>query len=219
MAPKKKGNKKAAQDDWEAELGESIAPPANNDADGTASPAAAEEPAADDALASGLMGALQRRNKKKKKNQPQDWEAELGEDAPAAAGEQQGSPAAVDLSSKAPEEGNLDDEEDVFAGNYKKKGKAEEKKDKKEEKVEEKKDEGPRVKTKAEKEREKKEKEKQRKKELVRFFPLYLGIWVLVGVGELTMRTGCEEEGTSSCEDGTGKGRDEGCAVRAYTRC
>ena len=43
MPPKKKGNKKA-QDDWEADLGESIAP---QGADGAAEPKA-EEPAAED---------------------------------------------------------------------------------------------------------------------------------------------------------------------------
>jgi hypothetical protein len=157
MAPKKKGNKKA-QDDWEADLGESVVPQ-NDGVDGAASPT--EEAAAppEEALG-GLMASLQRRNKKKKKNQQQDWIE--GEDPLADGDDQRQAP--VDLASKAPEEANFEDD-DVFAGNYKTKGKAAA--EKKEAAAEEKKDEGPRVKTKAEKEKEKKEKEKQRKKELV----------------------------------------------------
>ena len=154
MPPKKKGNKKA-QDDWEADLGESIAP------QNAAAEPKPEEPAADEDVAGGgLMAALAKRGKKKgKKNQQQDWEAELGEDPTADAAADDG------LASKAPVEANFD-EDDVFAGNYKPK------KEKKEEKKEEPKpvaDDAPRVKTKAEKEKEKKEKEKQRKKEMVRF--------------------------------------------------
>lgn len=157
MPPKKKGNKKA-QDDWEADLGESIAPQ-DAAAEPTAEEPAAQEPAADeDAAASGLMAALAKRGKKKgKKNQQQDWEAELGEDPTAAA-----DPDDV-FASKAPEEANFDDD-DVFAGNYKPK---KEKKEEKKEEVKEVADDAPRVKTKAEKEKEKKEKEKQRKKEMV----------------------------------------------------
>lgn len=153
MPPKKKGNKKA-QDDWEADLGESIVPQ-----NGAEEPSPEEPVAEDDAAGGGLMAALAKRGKKKgKKNQQQDWETELGEDPTAAA-------AANDsLAAKAPEEANFD-EDDVFAGNYKpKKEKKEEKKEEPKEAV----DDAPRVKTKAEKEKEKKEKEKQRKKEMVR---------------------------------------------------
>ena len=151
MPPKKKGNKKAQDDDWEAELGESIAPQTD-----AAEAPQEDAPAGDDAMGGGLMAALQRRGKKKK-NKGGDAEAD-GED-PAA-------DAPVDLASKAPQEGTFDDDDDdVFAGNYgKKKGKgaAAEKKEEPQEKA----DDTPRVKTKAEKEKEKKEKEKQRKKEL-----------------------------------------------------
>jgi translation initiation factor 5B len=152
MPPKKKGNKKV-QDDWEADLGESIAPQ-----DAAAEPAAEAPAAEEEAPVSGLMAALAKRGKKKgKKGGQQDWEAELGEDPTAG--------AANDLlASKAPEEGNLDDD-DVFAGNFK--PKTEQKVGKQEEKAPAT-DDAPRVKTKAEKEKEKKEKEKQRKKELVR---------------------------------------------------
>lgn len=154
MPPKKKGNKKA-QDDWEADLGESITPQ-----DAPSADTKADEPAAEDESAGGgLMAAIQRRGKKKgKKGADQDWVE--GEDPTTADGG-----ADTGLAAKAPEEANFDDD-DVFAGNFKpKKGKTEEKKEE-EPKAE---DDAPRVKTKAEKEKEKKEKEKQRKKEMVRF--------------------------------------------------
>jgi translation initiation factor 5B len=153
MPPKKKGNKKA-QDDWEADLGESVAP-----ADGAAAEAAPGEPAAEDeSMGGGLMAALQRRKKKNKKGADQDFVE--GEDPTA---NENGADEVT--ASKAPEEANFDDD-DVFAGNYKpKKGKAvEEKADDKADAAD---DGAPRVKTKAEKEKERKEKEKQRKKELV----------------------------------------------------
>ena len=162
MAPKKKGNKKAQDDDWEADMGETIAPQ-----NGAAEEPMAEEAAPDaDAGGGDLMAYLQRRGKKKK-NKGADVDVE-GEDPAAGADAAKSADASFD--EKAPQEGTFDDDEDVFAGNYgKKKGKAKggaaEKKD--EPKDEDKADDGPRVKTKAEKEKEKKEKEKQRKKELV----------------------------------------------------
>jgi translation initiation factor 5B len=157
MAPKKKGNKKAQNDDWEAELGETVTPQAAGDEE----PKAEEAGAGDEAEAGGLMAALQRRGKKKKNKGP-DFELE-GEDPPVEGAES----AATDFESKAPQEGNFDDEEDVFAGNYGKKKAKSAPAEKQEEPQEDKTDDGPRVKTKAEKEKEKKEKEKQRKKELV----------------------------------------------------
>ncbi|KAK3491674.1 hypothetical protein B0T13DRAFT_438826 [Neurospora crassa] len=172
MAPKKKGNKKA-NDDWEAELGESIAP-VNNGA--AADAGAAASPAADDEAASGGGGLMERmrkaKEKRKKKGLADDWEAELGEDAPGAE-----KPAAAepvpDLSAKVAEEANLDDE---FALPEKKgkggKGKQQQQQQQKAAPAAAaKKDEdaanedGPRVLTKAEKEKLKKEREKQRKKE------------------------------------------------------
>ncbi|KAH8725591.1 hypothetical protein GQ44DRAFT_652224 [Phaeosphaeriaceae sp. PMI808] len=154
MAPKKKGNKKAQEDDWEAEMGESIAPQ-NDGAEAKPDDAIPEE----EASGGGLMAALQRRGKKKK-NKGGDFELE-GED-PLQDGE-----GGTEFGSKAPQEGTFDDDdEDVFAGNYgKKKGKGAAA-EKKEEPQPEQADDGTRVKTKAEKEKEKKEKEKQRKKEL-----------------------------------------------------
>ncbi|KAF2127727.1 hypothetical protein P153DRAFT_368291 [Dothidotthia symphoricarpi CBS 119687] len=153
MGPKK-GKKKVQDDDWEAELGESIAPQ-----DATAEPAADEAAPEDESMGGGLMAALQRRGKKKNKKGA-NTEVE-GEDPPVEN-------ADLDLESKAPQEGTFDDEdEDVFAGNYgKKKGKGGAAAAKAEEPKEEQTDDAPRVKTKAEKEKEKKEKEKQRKKEL-----------------------------------------------------
>ncbi|KAF2683978.1 hypothetical protein K458DRAFT_303506 [Lentithecium fluviatile CBS 122367] len=152
MPPKKKGIKKA-QDDWEADLGETVAPQ-----DGAAAEPTPEEPAAeDDAMGGGLMAALQRRKKKGKKGADKDFVE--GEDPTANE-----SGAAEDIVAKAPEEANFDDD-DVFAGNFKpKKGKAAE--EKAADTTGEAQDGAPRVKTKAEKEKEKKEKEKQRKKEL-----------------------------------------------------
>ncbi|EAT79211.1 eukaryotic translation initiation factor 5 subunit B [Parastagonospora nodorum] len=157
MAPKKKGNKKAQDDDWEAEMGETITPQ-----NGAEEPKAEDAaPAEDAAEGGGLMAALQRRGKKKK-NKGADFELE-GEDPTADDG------AGASFESKAPQEGTFDDDDDdVFAGNYgkKKKGKGGAAAEKQEEEKEEKTDDAPRVKTKAEKEKEKKEKEKQRKKEL-----------------------------------------------------
>ncbi|CCC08170.1 hypothetical protein SMACR_01718 [Sordaria macrospora] len=169
MAPKKKGNKKA-NDDWEAELGESIAP-VNN---GAAADAAAEPAADEDASGGGgLMERMRKaKEKRKKKGIVDDWEAELGETAPGA--EKPAEEAVPDLSAKVAEEANLDDE---FALPEKKgkggKGKQQQQQQQKAapaaaaaKKDEDAADEdGPRVLTKAEKEKLKKEREKQRKKE------------------------------------------------------
>ncbi|KAF2401862.1 hypothetical protein EJ06DRAFT_508077 [Trichodelitschia bisporula] len=165
MAPKKKGNKKA-QDDWEADLGETVDPIA----------AATQQAKADDeaqdaeegtAMSGGLLAALKKnRGRKAKKGKVVEDFVE-GED-PAADGEAVASPAPVDLSAKAPEEATFDD--DVFAQPTKK-GKggkpapaakvAQPEKDEEEEEL----TADGRVKTKKEKEKEKKEREKQRKKE------------------------------------------------------
>jgi translation initiation factor 5B len=181
MAPKK-GKKKVQDDDWEAELGESIVP--QNQPDAAADPKPEEAGADDDAMGGGLMAALQRRGKKKgKKGANVDVE---GED-PAAA--QPDAPPADSFEDKAPQEANFDDD-DVFAGNYgKKKAKGgAAAADKAEAPATPPADDTPRVKTKAEKEREKKEKEKQRKKELVS------GRVVSRQDDRLTRHTGCKEE-------------------------
>ncbi|RYP82673.1 hypothetical protein DL769_001580 [Monosporascus sp. CRB-8-3] len=157
MAPKKKGNKKAA-DDWEADLGESIAPANGDDA---AAPAdATDNKEEDDAPVGGLMAMMKKnREKRKKKGLSEDFVE--GEDAPGAE-----TPPAPEV--KAPVEATMDDE---FAL-PEKKGKGG--KQNKQQPVPkaaaapaEDNDLGEpgRVLTKAEKEKLKKEREKQRKKE------------------------------------------------------
>ncbi|KAJ4308135.1 eukaryotic translation initiation factor 5B [Neodidymelliopsis sp. IMI 364377] len=157
MAPKK-GKKKQQDDDWEAELGETVT--TENDALAQEAQAAEEGGAEEEAMGGGLMAALQRRGKKKNKKGA-NTEVE-GEDPPAADG-------GDEFADKAPQEASFEDDDDVFAGNYGKKNKkggaaAAAPAEKAEEPAAE--TEAPRMKTKAEKEKEKKEKEKQRKKEL-----------------------------------------------------
>ncbi|KAL4871607.1 hypothetical protein BDV12DRAFT_24973 [Aspergillus spectabilis] len=151
MAPKKKGNKKQ-EEDWEAELGESIPAAGGESPDQEASAAEAGEGEATGG-AGGLLAAL-RKNKTKKAKKGKQNDFVEGEDATEEAN------GKVDFASKQPEEGTFD-EDDVFAGKKNKPVKAaapppQEPEDD---------DSGPRVKTKKEKEREKKEREKQRKRE------------------------------------------------------
>ncbi|KAL2848085.1 hypothetical protein BJY01DRAFT_212240 [Aspergillus pseudoustus] len=153
MAPKKKGNRKQQEEDWEAELGESI--PAPGDESPAQESPAAEMDEGEAAGAGGLLAALRKnKNKKQKKGKPINDFVE-GEDASTEANGE------ADFASKQPEEGTVD-EDDVFAGKPKKPIKAPAPAPKEEDDEE---DSGPRVKTKKEKEREKKEREKQRKKE------------------------------------------------------
>ncbi|EEQ30655.1 eukaryotic translation initiation factor 5B [Microsporum canis] len=146
MAPKKKSNKQA--DDWEAELGESIAPvnQNENEKEPAAEPAPQDE---DDDLGGGLLAALRKnKNKKAKKGKAANNDFVEGEDLAAT------------IASKEPEEGTFD-EDDVFAGKPKPaKGAAKKEAEKPAEP-----EEGGKLKSKKEKEREKKEREKQRKKE------------------------------------------------------
>lgn len=158
MAPKKKGNKKG-NDDWEADLGESIAP-ANATPDGTAN-------GEDEPSAGGLMGLMRKnKEKRKKKGLSEDF---VGDEDPTAA-DADAVPEQLDLSAKAAEEANLDDE---FALPDKKgKGAMGKQQPAKaapppSEKDDEDLGAGGKVLTKAEKEKLKKEREKQRKKEQV----------------------------------------------------
>ncbi|KFH44547.1 Eukaryotic translation initiation factor 5B-like protein [Hapsidospora chrysogenum ATCC 11550] len=146
MAPKKKGNKKG-QDDWEADLGESIAPAGEQPpADGSNGNA---EGGDDDATGGGggLMAMLRKRKEKRKqKGLPDEEQAEtVGEPV------------------FAPQTAQDADAEDEFALPDKKnkggKGKQAPKKEEPETASD------GRVLTKAEKEKLKKEREKQRKKE------------------------------------------------------
>lgn len=162
MAPKKKG-KKGGNDDWEAELGETI-PPASTSAEPSKTEDAGGDAEQEEETGGGggLLASIQRRGKKakNKKNAQQDFVE--GEDPTA----HDGAPEPIDLAAKAPQEATMDDE-DTFSAPAKKgqKGKAASKEP--EEADDGSDDGGGRVKTKKEKEREKKEREKQRKKEQV----------------------------------------------------
>ncbi|KAI8309120.1 Eukaryotic translation initiation factor 5B [Colletotrichum sp. SAR11_59] len=152
MPPKKKGNKARANDDWENELGESIAP-----ADG-APEAAAEAPADDEDAggAGGLMATMRKNREKRKKKGIEEPVEPIPEPE-----------ASPDLTEKAPEEANMDDE---FAlpekkGKGGKGGKGKQAAPAPASPAGEDDDASGRVLTKAEKEKLKKEREKQRKKE------------------------------------------------------
>lgn len=156
MPPKKKGNKKAA-DDWEAELGESIAPA---DGDATTTAAATEENnEEDDAPVGGLMAMMKKnREKRKKKGLSEDFVD--GESAP-------GAEPTPDVAAKAPEEATMEDE---FAlpekkGKGGKQNKPQPAKQAAADAGDDETGEGGRILTKAEKEKLKKEREKQRKRE------------------------------------------------------
>ncbi|EER29202.1 hypothetical protein D8B26_000487 [Coccidioides posadasii str. Silveira] len=148
MPPKKKGNKKQ-QDDWEAELGESITPTNGQPDNAAESNATPNED--DDEMGGGLLAALRKnKNRKAKKGKAVNNDFVEGEDPTAG------------LESKEPEEATFD-EDDVFAGTAKKpKPTAKDEPSKQKTKDAE---EGGKVKSKKEKEKEKKEREKQRKKE------------------------------------------------------
>jgi translation initiation factor 5B len=201
MAPKKKGNKKG-NDDWEAELGESLAP-------ATEQPAAAAEANGDGAegeeeeAGGGLMAMLRKRKERRKqKGLPEEEQAETT-----------GEP---DLSHvQTAQEANADDE---FALPDKKgkggKGKqAQQKKGGAQPAADGDNDgaEPNRVLTKAEKEKLKKEREKQRKKEQVCGTPQEPRARRF----GLTKFSGCKEEDNRPCEGtrdcrsgGEGRGQD-----------
>lgn len=170
MPPKKKGNKKG-NDDWEADLGESVDPIA------AATQEAKDADAADDAAeddvggGGGLLAALKKNKKQRqKKGKPVQEDYLEGEDPPAAdAIIADGQPNDVsELAAKAPEEANADDLFDAqptkAKGGKGKPGKVEAAPKDNEESD----GEGGGLKSKKEKEKEKKEREKQRKKEQVR---------------------------------------------------
>ncbi|TDZ28809.1 Eukaryotic translation initiation factor 5B [Colletotrichum spinosum] len=150
MAPKKKGNKARANDDWENELGESIAPaPATADGE-------AEQPAEEDEAAPGGLMATMRKNREKRKKKGIE-DTTVPEPTP----ELESPPSLAD---KAPEEANMDDE---FALPEKKGkgGKGKQAAAPAPKADDDAGDGSGRVLTKAEKEKLKKEREKQRKKE------------------------------------------------------
>ncbi|KAM4064736.1 elongation factor tu GTP binding domain-containing protein [Hirsutella rhossiliensis] len=149
MAPKKKGNK-AAQDDWEAELGESIAPPATNDA----SPDADGDNEDDAGGSGGLMAMLRKNKEKRKKKGLQEDDLVQGEDPPTSA------PAPAEAT-KAPEEAAT---QEFALPNKKGKDGGKAKQAAKKDKLDDAED-GGKILTKAEKEKLKREREKQRKRE------------------------------------------------------
>ncbi|KAL9012710.1 MAG: hypothetical protein Q9173_002539 [Seirophora scorigena] len=169
MAPKKKGNKKA-EDDWEADLGETVDPiaAAAQEAKDTATAQDAVEE--ENSTGGGLLAALKKnKSKKQKKGKPVQEDYLDGEDPPTADGD-------IDASERngvgvatlpAPEEANADDLFDAQPPTKQKGGKG--KPGKPEEAAKEDDDEsggeGGGLKSKKEKEREKKEREKQRKRE------------------------------------------------------
>lgn len=162
MPPKTKGNRKG-NDDWEAELGESIAPPsAAAAADEGANGAAADE---DAAPVGGLMARMNRlKEKRKKKGLSEDF----------VDGESPAEPSAS-LADKAPVEATMEDE---FALPEKKGkgGKGKQQQQQQDEKKDDDEDGDGRMLTKAEKEKLKKEREKQRKKEQV------CSIWLTIAI-------------------------------------
>jgi hypothetical protein len=168
MAPKKKGGNKKGGDDWEAELGETIAPAAASPTD-----AAADDEA--EAGGGGLMNLMRKKKEKlKKKGTHEDWVE--GENIEA---EQPDGEPVLDLSAKTAEEGNIEDEfalpdkkgKGYKGGKGKQQGKPAAAAAKNED---EDGTEGGKVLTKAEKEKLKKEREKQRKKEQVRDCPYHV---------------------------------------------
>lgn len=151
MGPKK-GSKKQ-NDDWEAELGESLLP-TNGQTDKATNDAA---PMEDEDMEGGLLAALKKnKNKKGKKGKPVNNDSVEGESVPAV------KPANNDQDDI--------DEEDVFAGGKKAKEEAAQVVAKaaaaKKAGVADT-DASGRMKSKKEKEKEKKEKEKERKREQV----------------------------------------------------
>ncbi len=162
MAPKKKGANKKGGDDWEAELGESIAPAA------AASPTT-DAPADDEETSAGGGGLMNLMRKNKEKRKKKGLADDFPEDEGASAGADDAPTTFPDLSAKQAVEANAEDE---FALPEKKGkgGKGKQQQQQKPAAADEDVDESGRVLTKAEKEKLKKEREKQRKKEQVGLF-------------------------------------------------
>ena len=161
MAPKKKGGKKAV-DDWEAEIGESIDPIAQAAKDAKNEEDAKD--AEDDDMGGGLLAALRKSRARKVKKGKTVEDFVEGEDPTEDATNGNASPQ-VDLSSKAPQEATMDDE-DVF-GQPMKKGKAGKADKPSEPQEDDDLNANGTIKTKAQKDKEKKERERLRKKEQV----------------------------------------------------
>lgn len=169
MAPKKKGNKKG-NDDWEADLGETVAAATQEAREADAAQDAAEEEASG---GGGLLAALKKnKSKKQKKGKPVPEDYLDGEDPPAVDGvvDNGVADATDEPAIQAPAEANADDLFNAQHTTKQKGGKGKPTKPEAgaKEDEEESGEEGGGLKSKKEKEREKKEREKQRKKEQVR---------------------------------------------------
>lgn len=207
MAPKKKGNKKG-NEDWEAELGESVDPIAvatqdakDADADHDAEEAQVNQTNNDLGGGGGLLAALKKnKSKKQKKGKVVNEDYLDGEDPQTENGDNElgGIDGIDNLASKAPEEATT---EDLFAaqvtkgkGGKGKQGKVEEiPKDDGDGSGEE----GGTLKSKKEKEKEKKEREKQRKKEQVKLAQSVLpssNLGLICGLSHL----GCQKKDSST---------------------
>lgn len=176
MAPKKKPQKKG-NDDWEADLGETLDPSINTAVDAkTAEPEQSEDPDRSDLSGGGgggggLLAALKKnKSKKQKKGKFVQEDYVDGEDLSAANGSQdpEGENGIEDLAAKVAEDANIEDistkQPTKPKGGKDKQGKATEVPKVDEDGSE---DEAGGLKTKKEKEKERKEREKQRKKEQV----------------------------------------------------
>lgn len=170
MAPKKKANKKG-NDDWEAELGESVDPTASATQEAKDAETSNEAQEDERAGGGGLLAAIQKnRTKKQKKGVVVEDPVDGGPGSELNGNNGDGTNGQIDPATKAPEEATTDD---LFAtGPAKGKGSkgGKQGKGKEEDKIgdeEEGDDDGSTMKTKKEKEKEKKEREKQRKKEQV----------------------------------------------------
>lgn len=170
MPPKKKGNKKG-NDDWDAELGESVEPIAaatKEPKDGETSNGAQDD---ERVGGGGLLAAIQKnKSRKQKKGVVVEDPLDGGPGAELDGNNDIGQNGQIDLATKAPEEATTDD---LFAsGPAKGKGSkgGKQGKGKDEDKIgneEDDDDDGSKMKTKKEREKEKREREKQRKKEQV----------------------------------------------------
>lgn len=172
MAPKKKPNKKG-NDDWEADLGETVDPVSTVSASAQAAGSEHDEEVGENNLGPGVGGGLLaalKKNKSKKQRKGKVVEEDYldGEDPSTANGDEDRAETngLVHSGAIAPEDANA---EDVFAVQPKKAKEGKEKQTKAVPKADENEsgDEAGGLKSKKEKEREKKEREKQRKKEQV----------------------------------------------------
>jgi len=167
MAPKKKKGTKKGDDDWEAELGETIAAAASDSTSPVEDDTGAEAP---EPVVGGLMGLMRKnKEKRKKKGLPDLDEAEpasnldqTGADGPAEDGN--GGPDVIVATEAAADE-TAPSPPPQKGGKAAQKGKAKAVADN--DNIGDSADGSGRLMTKAEKEKLKKEREKQRKKEQV----------------------------------------------------